>query len=280
MDHLSDYPIIIKSPGISPYDPLLADHRDRIVTTTQLFFDHYRGHTIAISGTKGKSTLTTVMYQTLAHAGLDCHIAGNIGVPLLDLLTQEINHSDHRLIVELSSYMLDHLDFKPDIGILVNIYPDHLDRHHGLNPYIDAKFRLVDQAQTAIISDQICETYPDRVQHLKYIRFGQTQESDYYLDQGSRHHQDIQLGDIHQYHLHGDYIYANMGSIRAVCDCLSIDPQHLHTVLLQFQGLAHRMQYLGLLHGIHRYDDAISTTPESTLVACRHLGDRLHTILL
>ena len=280
VNDLSDYDLIVKSPGISPYDNPLVDYRDRIVTTTQLFFDHYVGHTIAISGTKGKSTLTTVMYQTLSHAGLDCHIAGNIGIPLLDLLTQQINRPDHRLVVELSSYMLDHLEFKPDIGILVNIYPDHLDRHHGLQPYIDAKFRLVDQAQTVILSGQVCQTYPDRVQHLQYISFGDRQESDYYFAHPARHHGSVKLGDARQYRLHGDYIYANMGSIRAVCDCLSIDPHHLHEVLLKFDGLPHRMQYLGLIHGIHRYDDAISTTPESTLVACQHLGDRLHTILL
>lgn len=280
MDHLHIYDLIIKSPGISPYTTPLSSYQGTIITTTQLFFDSYKGHTIAISGTKWKSTLTTVLYQTLQHAHIDCHIGGNIGIPLLDMLLWDINHTDHRLVVELSSYMLDWLQFHPDIAILVNIYPDHLDRHGGLEHYIQAKLNIITSATHSLISDQIIHTYLDHIHHLNYISFGSDTSSDYVFSNDHRSHQDSIVWDTSCYHLHGDFIYANMSSILWVCDLLHISYDHLHDVLLWFQWLRHRMQYVGYYDHIYRYDDAISTTPESTLAACIHLWDSLYTIML
>ena len=136
LDGLSNYDVIVKSPGIS-YSKELENVKEKITSATQIFFDNCRGKIIGITGTKGKSTTASLVYEVLKTGGLDVYLAGNIGKPALDLL-EKINN-DSIVVYELSSFQLADLNKSPHIAVITNIYPDHLDWHGSFENYKRAK---------------------------------------------------------------------------------------------------------------------------------------------
>lgn len=139
LEKLKSFDIIIKSPGI-PYLPEIkkAKENGKIITSaTSIFFDLCKGKIIGVTGTKGKSTTTAMIYEALKAGGLDVHLAGNIGKPALELLDQTNDKSI--TIYELSSFQLADLTKSPHIAVITNIYPDHLDYHGSFKDYKKAK---------------------------------------------------------------------------------------------------------------------------------------------
>lgn len=139
LDKLVDYDLIIKSPGI-PYLPEIkkVKKEGKIITSaTKIFFENFKGKIIGVSGTKGKSTTASLIYQVLKEADLDVHLVGNIGQPALDLL-DKLNENSI-VVYELSSFQLEDLNRSPHIAIVTNIYPEHLDHHGDFENYKNAK---------------------------------------------------------------------------------------------------------------------------------------------
>lgn len=139
LDKIKDYNIIIKSPGI-PYLAEIKKAREErkiITSATQIFFDLCKGKIIGVTGTKGKSTTSAMIYEVLQMGGLDAHLVGNIGRPALELLN-EID-DDSIVVYELSSFQLADLRKSPHIAVVTNIYPDHLDWHGNFENYKKAK---------------------------------------------------------------------------------------------------------------------------------------------
>lgn len=139
LDHLNDYDVIIKSPGI-PYLPEIkkAKESGKIITSaTNIFFENFKGKIIGVTGTKGKSTTASLIYEVLKNGGLDVYLVGNIGQPSIKLLDEL---SDHSIVVfELSSFQLADLTKSPQIAVITNIYPEHLDWHGNFEEYKKAK---------------------------------------------------------------------------------------------------------------------------------------------
>ncbi len=136
---LKDYDVIIKSPGV-PFLPEIkkAKAEGKIITsTTQIFFEEFKGKIIGVTGTKGKSTTASLIYEVLKIGGLDVYLVGNIGQPALGLLDKINEHSI--VVYELSSFQLADLTKSPHIAIITNIYVDHLDWHGSFENYKNAK---------------------------------------------------------------------------------------------------------------------------------------------
>jgi len=139
LDKIKDYDIIIKSPGI-PYLPEIKKAKDEgkiITSATSIFFDLCKGKIIGVTGTKGKSTTASLIYEVLKNGGLDVYLVGNIGQPSLDLL-DKLNE-DSIIVYELSSFQLADLTKSPHVAVITNIYADHLDWHGSLENYRKAK---------------------------------------------------------------------------------------------------------------------------------------------
>ena len=139
---------LILSPGVPFTHPkpaevvcLAKEHHVRIICTLEILFETVKNcKFIGITGTNGKSTTTALIHHILLECGVHAEIGGNFGIPVLDLKHLQ---ADGVYVVEMSSYQLDLLDrFKCDISILLNITPDHLDRHGGMEGYIEAKKRI------------------------------------------------------------------------------------------------------------------------------------------
>ena len=140
LSHLEDFDIIFKSAGV-PYSAELKPYQDKVLTQMQFFFDHYKGKVIAITASKWKSTMTSLIYELLKDAGFRVKLVWNIGKPVLD----EIDFEEERdyVVCELSSYMLEKLKKQNFISVLWAIFPEHLDWHGGFEHYTQAKLNIL-----------------------------------------------------------------------------------------------------------------------------------------
>jgi UDP-N-acetylmuramoylalanine--D-glutamate ligase len=248
LENLSEYDIAIKSPGIPghlipiPY-----------TTATNLFFGEVQGKVIGVTGTKGKSTTTSLIYHILKQAGLPAHIAGNIGVPMLELLEHH-NSPDYIFVLELSSYMLADIDASPDISVVVSLYPDHLDYHGTLEKYYEAKHRIIAHTST----DDIFVYNP------AFPELEQWAQSAHCRTRSYIHKIPAEVNTIP---LLGEHNRDNIRAALTVTYEFGIDINTIATAIASFQPLRHRLQKVGTFQEITFYDDAISTTPESTIQA-------------
>lgn len=248
LEQLNQYDIAIKSPGIPGHLISIP-----YTTATNLFFGEVQGKVIGVTGTKGKSTTTSLIYHILKHAGLPVHLAGNIGVPMLEVLEQHTSSEDI-FVVELSSYMLADIDASPDISVVVSLYPDHLDYHGTLQKYYEAKHRIIARAT----QDDIFVYNPAFSEVVDWAKSAHCQTRPYITTIPP------QVKDIP---LLGDHNRDNIRAAITVAYEFGISDQIIADAVASFQPLRHRLQKVGTFHEITFYDDAISTTPESTIQA-------------
>ena len=278
LDSLWDFDVIFKSPGISPFDEHISPHREKLSSQTELFFDNYTGKTIGITATKGKSTISTILYKSLLKAGLKVKLVGNIGTPVLDEI-DIVNDTDSYdyIIYELSSYMLDTAQPDLDIAILGNIYTDHLDWHLNQENYRRAKLNLLKNSHHKIINVNLQES-SDIIKDENTHFFGtggnyHAKQWDFFI--GNR-----KVMDKDDVKIKWTHNAINITSIIWVFDILWLDIASIKNVTQNFGWLPHRLENIGTYKWITFIDDAISTTPESTLAGLRTYKDSVSTLFL
>ncbi|MCD5385322.1 UDP-N-acetylmuramoyl-L-alanine--D-glutamate ligase, partial [Candidatus Gracilibacteria bacterium] len=280
LEQLSDYKLIFKSPGISPYNTLIEPYKNKLISQAQLFFDNYNGRIIGITGTKGKSTTSTLTYQTLKEIGYNVKIVGNIGNPVLDEIDIINNEIYDYVVYELSSYMLEGLDINLYIGIINNIYDCHLDWHNGRVNYETAKFGVIKKSKNKLINYELKNNL-NNIIDIKF--FGEN--GNYFYKNGLFYKNDQVLFKDEKILLKGEHNRKNITVVLGILDI--IDPENLTTnidklkkVLKEFTGLPHRIQNIGTYNEITFIDDAIATTPESTIAAIKTFEYNIGTIFL
>lgn len=268
LDHLHQFDVIIKSPGIKPSSKLEA-LRSKLTSATQIFFDEVKARgamIIGVTGTKGKSTTSSLIFAILKAAGKDAHLVGNIGIPAIDCIDRA--HQRTIFVMELSSYQLMDLKTSPHIAVLTSFFPEHLDYHGTVEAYLDAKkhiTRFQTKDDIVIFNNHFKETQAMAQESMgKKIAYTEN-DAPLTMDQ-------TKLLGTH-----------NLGNIQAawcVSKELKIDEKTALDAIKNFQGLPHRLQSLGTQHDVEWVDDAISTTPESAIAAIDALGDRVGSIIL
>lgn len=247
-----DYDLAIKSPGIQknliriPY-----------TTATNIFFANTKGMVIGTTGTKGKSTTSSLIYEILKTINNHVHLCGNIGKPLLDELRVNVDEND-MYVVELSSYQLDDILFSPHISVFINIFPEHMNYHGSLRNYVAAKKNIV---QSATRRDYFVynPAFPELAR----------------LSRETKAHaipfvQELPFPDA-TIPLLGAHNRDNVRAAVTVGQLLNVPTEVMRVAVANFKPLPHRLQNIGIYKGITFYDDAISTTPESTMVALESL---------
>ncbi len=281
LDTLWDFDVIFKSPWVSPFQESLIPYRDKFVSQSQIFFENYPWKVIGITGTKGKSTVSSLLYEILKEAGYDVKLVWNIGNPVLD----EIDFAGevHDFVVyELSSYMLQ--DFVPrlDIGFLNNIFPCHLDWHFdSFNIYREAKTNILKDAKLRVLHGDL-SMYREVVGIKEDKIFFDTQgrynfdEKSFFIDGKSIYSWDTKLLWEHN--------RKNILWVIAILDTIIQDKQVLHDVLWKvlptFHWLPNRIEDIWVYEKIRFINDAIATTPESTIAAIETFWDELQTLFL
>jgi UDP-N-acetylmuramoylalanine--D-glutamate ligase len=161
LQQLSHYDVIFKSAGV-PYFPEIQAVMDKVITQVQFFFDQYPGKVIAITASKGKTTMSSLAYALLKNAGYRVQLVGNIGKPVLDEVDFGRAKGDDYVVIELSSYMLQTLKKQNAISILGAIFPDHLDRHGGMETYVQAKLNILAGSEQNIVFSTTSSRYLTR----------------------------------------------------------------------------------------------------------------------
>jgi len=272
--------IIVKSPGI-PWS-VLRGHRISVPVTSQtgIFLSLYRNQVIGITGTKGKSTTASLLASMLQAAGGKALLLGNIGVPCFDEMENILPET--RIVFEMSSHQLEGLEESPYLGILLNIFEEHLDHYASYEAYQQAKLNIVRwqkpgdtciyNGDDAVISKQVPGlTLPSRqivmsrkeVLNLEDTAFAQGDDLVCRLS-GKEHRLKGLFGKSR---LTGGHNRVNITAAAVVALLLGIPEESIFDALRRFGGLPHRLEYVGTYRGVTFYNDSIATIPEATLAA-------------
>lgn len=258
---LEQYHLLVRSPGVSIYRECLRRAEragSEITTPSSIWFrNHPEARTIAITGTKGKSTTAALLAHLLALQGQRVRLAGNIGTPLLGCDDRDLDW----WVIELSSFQIADLEGRPNIGVLLNLSTDHLDWHGSEARYRADKLRLADLVEPGgLIANR-----NDPV--LREALRGREDVVWFEVDAGT---QSLALPPS----LPGRHNRANLAACLAVIDHLGMDRQSALAGLSSFEGLPHRLQRLGEVDGVEFINDSISTAPVATVAALEALAGR------
>ncbi len=238
--------------------------------------EHKRPKVVVITGTNGKSTTTALIGHICRQAGQDARVGGNIGIGVLDL---DDMHGGAVYVLEVSSYQLDLTSsLKPDVAVLLNISPDHLDRHGGMDGYVAAKRRLLlnqGKGDTAVIGvddhwgQQICtEITAANRRTIVPISSGRSIGRGVYALQGVLYDASggrvVEVADLLRARsLPGRHNWQNAAAAYAACRALGIPPAEVADGLLSFPGLAHRMEKAGAIGGVTFINDSKATNADA-----------------
>lgn len=268
LNNLEKFDVIIKSPGIPPH-LLTFLPSDLLTSSTQIFLDTIadRGAiTIGVTGSKGKSTTSSLIYAILKTANKDVILTGNIGEPSIAHL-QDIK-KDTIVVMEMSSYQLMNLTTSPHIAVITSFFPEHLDYHGSIDAYRDAKKQITRfQGPDDIVFFNAL--FPDAAEIAKE---GDGTKIPFTPDDSP-----IAIASTR---LIGEHNRGNIAVACMVASYLDVSAKDITQAVQSFSGLPHRLQSLGVHHGIEWIDDAISTTPESAIAALDALGDRVAIMIL
>ena len=262
---IGGFDVVVKSPGISLYDPLVVQARADGVRFTSLlnlwFADAPTCRTICVTGTKGKSTTTALIAHILRGVGWNAMAAGNIGVPVTELPRDGLDAA----VIEVSSYQAADFAGQCDIAVLTSLHQEHLDWHGSVAAYRRDKLNLLRHARHSLINRDalaaVAEVLDlDRLDHATFAACSELRVNNRYL---ARPHN-----------------LSNLAGALAVARSLGVDPAAALRAAEDFPPLPHRQQEIGEVDGVLYVDDSISTTPEAAIAALDVYRDRAVTVII
>jgi UDP-N-acetylmuramoylalanine--D-glutamate ligase len=274
---LSAYDIVIKSPGISIYKPAIVTAQaqgTRFTSGTALWFaENPQARVVAITGTKGKSTTTALLAHLARASGVRAALAGNIGLPLLELLDNEAE----LWAIELSSFQTGEAGAL-ELGVITSLYEEHLDWHGTRERYVADKLKLADAAHRLLVNAEQASLLEKTSGHPHRLLFGQT--DGWHMAQGFIRRGDVDIFPLERMALPGAHNALNACAALAALEAMNVDAIAAAPALATFRPLPHRLQGLGERDGLHWINDSISTTPQATLAALDSLHGREVTVIV
>ncbi len=283
-DDFTPFDLVVRSPGISPLSAVIEKakkHGVDVSSSTKLFFDLCPAPIIGVTGTKGKGTTSTLIYEMLKKQGFDAYLGGNIGIPPLDFLSA-LKSTSH-VVLELSSFQLQDLHKSPQIGVFLMVTSEHLDYHRDINEYVDAKRNLL-KFQSASDFAVISRDYPASLESDVY-----TEGNVYYfsrelqVERGCYVKEDFiwlrtngepeKVMPVKDILLPGRHNFENACAAATAAYLAGVNVQNIVSVLKEFKGLEHRLELVRIFNGVKYYDDSFSTTPETAVAAIEAFDD-------
>jgi len=289
---LDQIDLVIISPGV-PTNSIPARYVDRkggeVIGEIELAYRFLKGKIIGITGTNGKTTTTTLIGEILKHAGLKVQVAGNIGLPLIEVV--ETADDDTWNVVELSSFQLETIKFfHPNIAIVLNVTPNHLDRYNFFSDYAAAKHRIFmnQTGEDIAILNVDNEVTASWVHGLKarVVLFSTKRElqEGFFLRDGAIFFRDgvrerlITTRD--RILLKGLHNVENILAAVAATTFCGVDIEVVREVLSQFAGVEHRLEFVTSINGVRFYNDSKATSVDATLKAIEALSGEKGKIIL
>lgn len=268
-DDLAEFALVVKSPGISRYRPeALAAQANgtRFIGGTALWFAAHPGaRSVCVTATKGKSTVSALIAHLLRSAGKRTALVGNIGMPLLE--TMDWAEQPEFWVIEMSSYQTFEA-YQPEVAVMLNFFPEHLDWHGSEQAYFADKSALITHSQSRHVV--LNHTAPP----LAALADGLDADVHWFNNDAGWHAKDhtlyrghVAVFDLRELPMPGAHNASNVCAALTAIEALGLDAGALVAAAKQFQPLPHRLQTLGEKHGIRYVNDSISTTPFASIAA-------------
>jgi UDP-N-acetylmuramoylalanine--D-glutamate ligase len=286
-----DQDLIVVSPGVPSDQPQLQQARTLgipVIGEVELAFRFLQGKVLAITGSNGKTTTTTLVGEILAMSGRKTLVGGNIGTPVISLAGHSTPES--MVVLEVSSFQLESIkQFRPWIATVLNITPDHLDRHHTFQAYADAKARIFENQKTsdfAILNadDPACVALKDKVKGslLWFSRKERVETGTFVKDgqiifrQNGEEQPVLSRADIE---LKGEHNVENVLAAVAMTMVAGCAPQQVRQAVKEFRAVEHRLELVATINGVTFYNDSKATNVDATMKALESFPAHIHIIL-
>lgn len=281
LDNLDNYDLIIKTPGISLKDINTSTIKNKITSQLELLLEVYKSNIIGITGTKGKSTTSSLLFEVIKNQKEDVYLLGNIGIPVFDSI--EKYNKDTILVVEMSSHQLEYIKESPHIGIILNLYEDHLDHTGTLEHYHNSKMNIFKYQTSAdyciYAEDNIYLHEKIKCYDYKGIKYNIHFDNKYLTENSVRLisnkvvlNNEILYEDKERL-LKGEHNLKNIMFVVVVAKILGLNMTLVNKTICNFKGLKYRMEYIGTYDNISFYNDTIATIPEATINAIETIGN-------
>lgn len=304
LEETKNYEVLFRSPGIKLSEPALVEaKKNGTVITSQIkfFFENCPAKIIGVTGTKGKGTTSKLIFEILQKAKISSYLAGNIGIPAIDLL-EKLTPEDV-VVLELSSFQLQDLETSPHIAVVLMVVPEHFDYHSGMEEYIEAKstilkyqkdddFAVINSDYEAsmkigkqgsaqkfyiqtVSNDKIeanpFEIYnPEEYLKIKNGIFAEELHGGIYLVEKGHLSKILETKDSV---LRGFHNVENIAAALMVAKILNISENFIHEAVREYKGLEHRLELVAENSRIKFYNDSIGTTPQSSLAAIKAFNE-------
>lgn len=265
---LDDFDLVFKSPGIvlerSPKELKCV-----ITSETQVFFEVYREQIIGITGTKGKSTVTSLIYHILKESGKECLIAGNIGIPVFNIVEKMTESTI--VVCELSCHQLEYMKVSPACAVYLNLFEEHLDHYGTMKAYRRAKnniFTHQEEGDCLLVESSIkpalCNSYVHTIS-------AEDSTADIFVSNGivdNNTNGDTYIIPSNKIKLLGVHNHYNIAVARFITAPF-VTMKEFESALFSFNPLAHRLEFVDEINGVRWYDDSISTACATAIEAIK-----------
>lgn len=276
---LEKYDVIMKTPGLSFKDIDTSKFIDKIKSQIELFLEFVDVYTIGVTGTKGKSTTSSLIYDIISKQCEDVHLLGNIGVPLFDEIDKLTEKSI--VVLELSSHQLEYVKVAPNIAILLNLFEEHLDHYKSYEHYINAKlnickFQRPEDYFLYSIDNECLREHVEKLGDLKQNVFEISLEGNSKMNENHKlikrkentaitEDGEVLYTDSEDRKILGDHNFNNIMFAVTVAKIMNLDLKKANEDIYNFAPLEHRMEFVGEIDGVKYYNDSIATIPASTI---------------
>jgi len=278
LNNLEQYDLIIKAPGIALLDIDLKNIENKLTSQLELILEINKKNIIGITGTKGKSTTTSLLYNIIKDQNENTFLLGNIGNPILDYI--EKFNDESILVIEMSSHQLEFVHQSPHIGVILNLYQDHLDHTGTLEKYHNDKmhmFKYQDKSDIGIYDGQneyLINLVNKNNYKSKLYNFKVNEKADIYVENNKIYHNNEMIYDGNQErNLIGSHNLKNIMVTLLITKLLNLDLEKATKVVNKFNPLEHRLECVGTYNNITYFNDTIATIPEATINGINGLGN-------
>lgn len=288
----SNVDVIIRTPGMNFFSEKLTKAREKGIIVTseiEIFFDYCPCHIIGITGSDGKTTVSTLIYEMLKAEGKTVHLGGNIGEPLLPKI--ENMSANDIAVVELSSFQLISMRKSPETAIITNISPNHLDVHKDMDEYVDAKRQILlhqNAFSTTILnfSNEITKNMKnivrgktiffsrkENLQNMPFSVWVDENKNIIYTSSTNGISQNEKIINTSNIRIPGEHNVENyLTAIAAVGN--SVSTENIKKVATSFPGVKHRIEFVEEINGVSYYNDSIASSPSRTINGTLSLFDK------
>lgn len=283
--------LIVVSPGVPVDVPQLAQARTQgvpVIGEVELAARFLKGHVVAITGSNGKTTTTTLAGEIIAWGGYESLVGGNIGTPAISFVPEATD--DTYIVLEISSFQLETIEtFHPEIAVVLNITPDHLDRHHTFEAYVATKARIFENqtgSDFAVLNadDPTCAKLGVSTEAQKFWFSRKRQvEQGAFVKEGKivwrASGSDQEIMPVSEISLKGAHNLENVLAAVCVGSLVRCEPHRIRKAVQDFKAVEHRLEYVASVAGVDYYNDSKATNVDATIKALESFAGNIHIIL-